>query len=319
MKPGFDFVKQLEAQVSQCDAVLAIIGGNWFDARDDKGQRRLDTAHDYVRVELAAALTRDIPVIPVLLDGAVMPPEDALPDDLKSLARRHAMELRYTRFNSDAEELELALRDLLPRRWPKWLLPALGGVAAVAVIAALVAWRVFSPPDGGTGTAKLNSVVAPAVIPRPANQDVVRPQRNAVTPPAVAPRAPESIAVSGSFLVTLGDSMDRVKSQYRITAEPFTSGKSLGLRLPLSGIYFFFTEADKTLDNIRVDAPFEGSVEGVHIGDPVSGILSRLGEPYTTPWDFGNNKAYAYRIGGRIVRFDVDPAGKVATIFQFRP
>jgi hypothetical protein len=55
MKPGFDFVKQLDAQVSQCDAVLAIIGGNWLDARDDKGQRRLDTAHDYVRVELAAS------------------------------------------------------------------------------------------------------------------------------------------------------------------------------------------------------------------------------------------------------------------------
>jgi hypothetical protein len=90
-----------------------------------------------------------------------MPSEDALPDDLKSLARRHAMELRYTRFNSDAEELQLALRDLLPRRRPKWLLPALGGVAAVAVIAALVAWRVLSPPDGGTGTANSNSVVAP--------------------------------------------------------------------------------------------------------------------------------------------------------------
>ena len=86
----------------------------------------------------------------------------------------------------------------------------------------------------------------------------------------------------------------------------------------MSGIYFFSTEADKNLENIRVDAPFEGSVEGVRIGDPVSGILSRLGEPYTTPWDFGDNKAYAYRVGGRIVRFDIDKAGKVATIFQFK-
>jgi hypothetical protein len=67
-----------------------------------------------------------------------------------------------------------------------------------------------------------------------------------------------------------------------------------------------------------VDAPFEGSVEGVHIGDPVIGILSRFGEPYTTPWDFGDNKAYAYRIGGCTVRFDVNKSGKVETIFQIK-
>jgi hypothetical protein len=126
MKPGFDFVKQLDVQVAQCDVVLAIIGANWFDAHDDKGQRRLESAHDYVRIELAAALTRDIPVIPVLVDGAIMPSEDALPDDLKSLARRHALELRYTRFNSDAEGIEFALRGLLPQRKPKWLWPAVG-------------------------------------------------------------------------------------------------------------------------------------------------------------------------------------------------
>jgi hypothetical protein len=36
MKPGFDFVKQLDIQVAQCDVVLVIIGANWFDAHDDK-------------------------------------------------------------------------------------------------------------------------------------------------------------------------------------------------------------------------------------------------------------------------------------------
>jgi hypothetical protein len=51
MKPGFDFVKQLDAQVAQCDVVLAIIGANWFDAHGNKGQRRLDGANDYVRIE----------------------------------------------------------------------------------------------------------------------------------------------------------------------------------------------------------------------------------------------------------------------------
>jgi hypothetical protein len=29
IKPGLDFVKQLDAQVSQCDVLLAIIGPHW--------------------------------------------------------------------------------------------------------------------------------------------------------------------------------------------------------------------------------------------------------------------------------------------------
>ena len=124
-------------------------------------------------------------------------------------------------------------------------------------------------------------------------------------------RCSNSVSVTVGLMIIFASSCQTAKSM-------FASGKSLGFRLPLSGIYFFFTEAEKTLENIRVDAPFEGSVEGVRIGVPVSGILSRLGEPYTTPWDFGDNKAYAYRVGGRIVRFDIDKAGKVAMIFQFK-
>lgn len=309
MKPGLDFVKQLDVQVAQCDVVLAIIGTNWFNAHDDKGQRRLESTHDYVRIELAAALTRDIPVIPVLVDGAVLPPEEALPDDLKSLARRHALELRYTRFNSDAEGIELALRHLLPHRKPMWFKPAaIGGGVVAACLAAILVWRMLPAPH--------------PIPPGPGSPSIVVP------PPAPAPvppgpgggsarRALESTGAGSVVLVSLGDSIEHVKTVYHITTEPFPSGKSLGLHLPLAGIYFFFDPKDKMLNNIRVDAPFEGSVEGVHIGDPLTGILSRLGEPYSTPWEFGENKAYAYHIGDHIVRFDIDKTGKVATIFQF--
>ena len=60
---GFNFVKVLEDQVTKCDVLLAIIGPGWLDARDDDGNRRLDNPHDYIRIEIAAALKRDIPVI----------------------------------------------------------------------------------------------------------------------------------------------------------------------------------------------------------------------------------------------------------------
>ena len=315
MKPGLDFVKQLDVQVAQCNVVLAIIGTNWFNAHDDKGQRRLDSTHDYVRIELAAALTRDIPVIPVLVDGAVLPAEEALPDDLKSLARRHALELRYTRFNSDAEAIELALRHLLPQNKPKWFIPAAaGGGVVVACLAAILVWRMMPAPNPVPPGPGSPPIVAPSPVPRIAPAPAPVPP----TPPSdAARRALESTGAGSVVLVSLGDSIEHVKSVYHITTEPFTSGKSLGLHLPLVGIYFFFDPKDKLLNNIRVDAPFQGSVEGVHIGDPLTGILSQLGEPYSTPWEFGENKAYAYHIGDHIVRFDIDKAGKVATIFQF--
>ena len=86
MKPGMDFAKQLDHQVAQCRVLLAVIGPHWFDAKDKSGARRLDSDKDYVRVELATALERDITVIPILVDGAVLPAEDSLSDDLKPLA-----------------------------------------------------------------------------------------------------------------------------------------------------------------------------------------------------------------------------------------
>jgi hypothetical protein len=124
MKPGLDFVKQLDEHVAKCDVFLAVIGPSWLKATDEKGRRRLDLPRDYVRVELACALKREIPVIPVLVNGAAMPIEDDLPDDLKSLTNRHALELRHTRFAADSEAIIRALHIILPRtKWlRRWLL-----------------------------------------------------------------------------------------------------------------------------------------------------------------------------------------------------
>ena len=139
MKPGLDFIKQLDAQVSQCHVLLAMIGPHWVDARDAAGKRRLDNDKDSVRIELASALRRDIAVIPVLVEGTPMPPEDSLPDDLKPLARRHALELRHTRFNADADAIVQALEQVVPRRRVPWLLVG-GGVAVATIAAVAVLW-----------------------------------------------------------------------------------------------------------------------------------------------------------------------------------
>jgi hypothetical protein len=106
MVPGVDFVKQLEEQVGACDVLLAIIGVGWFEAKDAKtGGRRLDNVRDFVRIEIAAALKRDIRVIPVLLQGVEMPQADSLPEDIKLLSQRHAVSVRHDRFGDDVRKL----------------------------------------------------------------------------------------------------------------------------------------------------------------------------------------------------------------------
>ena len=67
---GVDFVADLNNQVATCRVFLAVIGPNWLDAKDETGRRRLGNPDDFVVIEIAAALSRNIPVIPVLLDGA---------------------------------------------------------------------------------------------------------------------------------------------------------------------------------------------------------------------------------------------------------
>jgi hypothetical protein len=78
IKPGLNFVKVLDEQVSQCDVLLAVIGRDWLSARDATGGRRLDNQDDFVRLEIEAALLRDKLVVPVLVGGAAMPQADEL-------------------------------------------------------------------------------------------------------------------------------------------------------------------------------------------------------------------------------------------------
>ncbi len=114
IEAGLDFVKVLQDAVQSCDVLVALIGRNWLDIKDETGKRRLDNPEDFVRVEIAAALSRDIRVIPVLVDGAPMPRSTELPDNLKPLARRNALQVDHQSFNVDAHrliaQLELALK-----------------------------------------------------------------------------------------------------------------------------------------------------------------------------------------------------------------
>src|SRR5262245_57799494 len=107
---GSNFSKVVHEEVAKCGVLLAMIGPNWPDAHDEHGNRRLDDPNDFVRIEIAAALHRNIPVIPILLDGARIPKAAQLPEDLKELALRNGMEIRHSSFQDDMNRLIRGLK-----------------------------------------------------------------------------------------------------------------------------------------------------------------------------------------------------------------
>ena len=107
---GVDFIKVLREEVAKCDVLLAVIGTHWLDARDEEGNRRLDSAADFVRIEIATALQRGIPVIPILLDGAKIPKVQQLPQDLEGLVARNGLDVRHASFHADIDKLITGLK-----------------------------------------------------------------------------------------------------------------------------------------------------------------------------------------------------------------
>jgi hypothetical protein len=104
IEPGLDFIESIENAVGKCEVLLAIIGPRWL-SEEAESMPRLFEEIDYVRSEIRTALERNVRVIPVLVGGATMPSGEALPDDLKTLIRRNAIEIRHTHFDSDVASL----------------------------------------------------------------------------------------------------------------------------------------------------------------------------------------------------------------------
>jgi TIR domain len=110
---GVNFATTLRNEVAKCEVLLAVIGRTWLDARDEDGNRRLDDPHDFVRIEIGAALQRNIPVIPILLDGAKVPKANQLPKDLEELSLRNGLDVRHASFHNDLDRLVRGLKGQL--------------------------------------------------------------------------------------------------------------------------------------------------------------------------------------------------------------
>lgn len=113
IEPGEDFVSVIENAVGSCDVLIAVIGRSWLSPN---GSGRLDRPTDFVRLEIATALRREIRVIPVLVQRASLPKPQELPEELVKLTRRNAVELTDLRWQTDVEQLISVMERVLAKR-----------------------------------------------------------------------------------------------------------------------------------------------------------------------------------------------------------
>ncbi len=112
IEPGIPFDESIQRALDQCEVLLVVIGKRWMDKQGVVAPR-INDPEDFVRFEIAAALSRNIRVIPVLLDGASMPIEEELPEPLRALARHNALEVSNSRFDADIETLIGVIRTVV--------------------------------------------------------------------------------------------------------------------------------------------------------------------------------------------------------------
>jgi len=151
-----DWLHELERQVASSDAMISIICRDWVEVRDGDGKRRIDNDKDFVRFELAEAFRRNIPVIPVLVDGARMPKGSELPDNLLYLTRPQAELLRAESFDADcvkiAKRVQAEIAARRKRGVPGWAAAAVafGALTGGIGVGPTVMERagLYQPPTG---------------------------------------------------------------------------------------------------------------------------------------------------------------------------
>jgi hypothetical protein len=109
---GIDFKEHLEKAVGKCKVFLVVIGDKWLETTRSTNKNRLQDPRDFVRIEIEAALNRNIRIIPLLVRGASMPEEEELPPSLQKLVYRNAIPIRPDPdFHRDMDRLISAISD----------------------------------------------------------------------------------------------------------------------------------------------------------------------------------------------------------------
>ena len=238
IEPGEDFVTKIENAVGSCDILLAVIGRTWLAPN---GSGRLDNPNDFVRLEIATALRRNIRVIPVLVQRANMPKPEDLPDDLDSLTRRNAVELTDLRWPSDVEQLISVMERILvdpnsggrKNRTPPYKNKRLMLIAGVSLIVLLAAATILFWPPPKTVQSSDNTNHA---TPQPTLATQATPTKATPTPELKPSPSPESVPFSEPTLWTRDDSgtilriVREGQTVKAIVVRPSNSARTYGLK-----------------------------------------------------------------------------------------
>ena len=251
IEAGVDFVQALERAVTACNVMLVIIGPNWASAALADGKKRLFETGDFVRMEIEAALGRDIRVIPVLVGDAQMPGPADIPDTMAALLRRNAYSISDRRWQYDVSQLVdilVKIPGVASRRGevaatPIRVKPGMSGwlkvaFAAVGVLVAAATALYFVPVDDekadtAPATTRVASETAPAL-------DIATPTTAATPEPAPSPDAFYADWVSadgevfnmntdenGTLYVFAGSRMDDGTGGGTDTPPPSASGQDI--------------------------------------------------------------------------------------------
>jgi len=223
---GRDFRQVLRERLDACEVMLSLIGRDWAQARDSAGARRLDNPADFVRLEIATALQRNVAVTPVLLQDARMPSAETLPDELKDLAYRNGFELSHTRWESDVHELVRRL-GLAPAATPTAVAapPAVSALPPTAVAANLTVAGKSTPIAIAIGALGLLTAAvlvgwmatrghkpAPAVTPAQEVTTIPAPSPAPSSPETQAAAAPEPAQVEiETLLLRINDDSEAAR------------------------------------------------------------------------------------------------------------
>jgi hypothetical protein len=112
IRPGERFDQVLERALAESAVVLVIIGPAWIS---ENGKRLWDP-EDWVRQEVAQALSSNLRVVPLLVNGTRMPRREDLPDDLHGLCSLQALPIDNQRFEYDVTRLADCIQDLVPTK-----------------------------------------------------------------------------------------------------------------------------------------------------------------------------------------------------------
>jgi TIR domain len=211
---GVDFRDKIKHTLERARVVIAVVGPNWAGSRDP-GKRRIDDPTDFVRMEIAAALQRGIPVIPVLLDNTVMPSVEDLPEELQPFAFRNALVLDTgVDFHHHADRLIAGIHELVdggPRGKPKSRLLTMGVIVVLALVAAAALWNLIARRNsqpGPTGPVTPAPHATEAPVTTPSTTTTTTPGQAlplAATPQSIATPTPPALALPSSSPVPSRD------------------------------------------------------------------------------------------------------------------